>query len=219
MTDNRFPPSSTPSTKSLNRRDFVRRGGLYGAGILIGLNTPRPLAAAAAEKSEVPLVLSPDEWKSVEAITARIIPTDHEGGAREANCVNFIDKALANEDAVAVPLYKGGLAALDGVAQHRFGKRFVEVEPAKQDEILSALERGDAKGWALSKELPSPPFFETLRLHTLVGFLADPAYGGNRDFTGWRVAGYPGPRHRRGGFAPDQVEGKAPIVPVWERKS
>ncbi len=56
--------------------------------------------------------------------------------------MNFIDKALANEDAVAVPLYKGGLAALEGVAQARHGAGFAGLGAAQQDEILAALESG-----------------------------------------------------------------------------
>ena len=201
----------------LDRRAFLQRGGIYGAGVLVALHLPRPEAARAAAESTAPTVLSPPEWATLEAATARIIPTDHEPGAKEANCVNFIDKALANEDAAAVPLYKGGLPALDGVARARHGKAFVELTPAEQDAVLGDLEKGAAAEWTIGGQLPSPVFFETLRVHTIVGFLADPSYGGNADYAGWRVAGYPGPRHRRGGFTPDQVEGKAPIVPVWER--
>ena len=204
------------AAKPINRREFVRRGSLYGAGILIGLNTPRPKAAQAAAESVEPAILTKHEWETLDALTGRIIPADEDPGAREANCVNFIDKALAHEDAAALPLYQGGLAALDGVAMARFETRFVGLESAQRDEILAALERGTAKEWALSKELPSPMFFETVRVHTIVGFLADPSYGGNRDFSGWKVAGYPGPRHRRGGYTPEQVEGQAPIVPVWD---
>lgn len=201
----------------LNRRAFLQRGGIYGAGVIVALSLPRPDAARAAAASTTPVVLSPAEWATLEAATARIIPTDHEPGAREANCVNFIDKALANEDAAAVPLYRGGLAALDGVAMARHGKGFAAIEAGPQDAILADLEKGRATEWALADRLPSPMFFETVRVHTIVGFLADPSYGGNRDYAGWRVAGYPGPRHRRGGFTPEQVEGKAPIVPIWER--
>ncbi len=202
--------------KGINRREFVRRSSLYGAGILIGFHTARPQAARAAAESVEPVVLHPSEWKTLEAATARIIPTDQDPGAREANCVNFIDKALAHEDAAAIPLYRGGLAALDGVARARFEMGFAGLGASQQDEILATLEGDEAKEWTIGKELPAPLFFETLRVHTIVAFLADPSYGGNRDYVGWRVAGYPGPRHRRGGFTSEQVEGKAPIVPIWE---
>jgi gluconate 2-dehydrogenase gamma chain len=31
--------------------------------------------------------------------------------------------------------------------------------------------------------------------NTVEGFLADPLYGGNRDFIGWKLVGFPGPRY------------------------
>ena len=203
--------------KKMNRRDFVHRTGLYGVGVLAGLHLPRPNAARAAAESSAPAVLSTFEWKTLEALTARVIPTDHQPGAREAHCVNFIDKALANEDAAAVPLYKGGLAALDGIAVARSKKSFADLEATQQDAILRDVDAGTAAEWTL-EQLPSPLFFETARQHTIIAFLADPSYGGNRDYAGWKVSGYPGPRHRRGGFTPAQVEGSEPIVPIWDRK-
>lgn len=201
----------------MNRRDFVRRTSLYGAGVLVGFHLPRPNAARAATESSAPSVLSASEWTALEALTARVIPTDHQPGAREANCVNFIDKALVHEDSAALPLYKGGLAALDGVSRARFEKAFADLDAARQDAILSDVDAGEATEWSLP-ELPSTLFFETARQHTIIAFLADPSYGGNRDYAGWKVSGYPGPRHRRGGFTPAQVEGTEPIVPIWEGK-
>lgn len=203
--------------KDMNRRDFVRRTGLYGVGVLAGLHLPRPDAARAAAESSAPAVLSTGEWSCLEALTARVIPTDHQPGASEAHCVNFIDKALAHEDAAALPLYRGGLAALDGVAIARSEKPFVDLEAEHQDAILRDVDAGTAAEWTL-EQLPSPLFFETARQHTIIAFLADPSYGGNRDYVGWKVSGYPGPRHRRGGFTPAQVEGSEPIVPIWDRK-
>src|SRR5438067_1200701 len=35
----------------------------------------------------------------------------------------------------------------------------------------------------------SASFFETLRFHTVVAFLIDPEFGGNRDGVGWKVIG------------------------------
>jgi len=31
--------------------------------------------------------------------------------------------------------------------------------------------------------------------NTQEGYLADPMYGGNRDFAGWKLIGFPGPRY------------------------
>ena len=131
--------------------------------------------------------------------------------------MNFIDKALANEDSELRAHYEVGLAGVDVVARRRFAKPFVELEAPQQDEILAALEDGKAEGWPAG-DVRSEQFFETVRLHTVYGFLADPRYGGNRDFLGWKLMGYPGPRHTEGGYSPAQMIGKARIRPIWEKR-
>jgi gluconate 2-dehydrogenase gamma chain len=174
------------------------------------MSLPRPRAAAAAQASTARATLSASQWKTVEAITARIIPTDDEPGAVEAGCVNFVDKALAHEDAKMKPLYVAGLAGIDAVATARAGKPFVALAPAEQDEVLAALESGTAKGWPHAT-VPSPQFFEAVRAHTIIGFLADPKYGGNRGHTGWKVVGYPGGGHHLGGYSPAEMMGTEKI--------
>ena len=198
----------------LTRRDFLRDSTIYGGGLWISLSLPRPNAARAAAESSQRAVLTEAEWVTVEAITGRIIPTDHEPGAIEAHCVNFIDKALAHEDAQARPLYALGVAGTEQVAQRRFGRDFSKLVPAEKDLVLVALEQGDAPGWP-EGPVSSAAFFATVRAHTILGFLADPKYGGNRDFAGWKVVGYPGPRHHLGGYTPDQMLGRARIKTVW----
>src|SRR5437773_550208 len=60
---------------------------------------------------------------------------------------------------------------------------------ARQDEVITALEQGKVTGFTW----PSPQaFFNTLRTHTMEGMFADPIYGGNKDFAGWRLVGFPG---------------------------
>ena len=55
--------------------------------------------------------------------------------------------------------------------------------------MIAALEDGKATGfqWPTARA-----FFETLRTHTMEGMFADPVYGGNKDFAGWRLVGFPG---------------------------
>jgi hypothetical protein len=119
--------------------------------------------------------------------------------------VNFIDKALAHEDAKAkAALTSEGSWRSTLVAKKKFEKPFVELEPKEQDEILAALESGKAEG---GRRAASPPrkFFATVtRAHTVIGFLADPKYGGNRGYAGWKVVGYPGGGHHMGGYSPVQ---------------
>ena len=62
-------------------------------------------------------------------------------------------------------------------------------------------------------------FFETMRTHTMEGMLADPVYGGNKDFAGWRLVGFPGGQAL---FTPEDLESaqaftREPIVGLQER--
>lgn len=202
------------SSGGITRRALLQRGTMLGGAAVLAGWIPFPRAAQAAAASSEPAVLSPAQWQTLEAMTARIIPTDQQPGAREAGCVNFIDKALANEETAARPLYEAGLATTDTVATATFGARFVELTPAQQDALLAQLESGTAKGWPTTLP-PSPVFFEAVRAHTVIGFLADPKYGGNRDFAGWKVSGYPGPHHHFGGYTAEQMAGTAPVRTVW----
>ena len=198
----------------LSRRDFFVQSGLYGGSLWMLLNA-RPRAVLAAQSSTRREALTEAQWKTVQAVTARIIPTDHEPGAIEANCVNFIDKALAHEDADLTPHYAAGLPAVDAAARARFGRTFAELATSEQDVLLVALQDGKVDGWN-AVGVTAADFFETVRVHTIIGFLSDPVHGGNRDFAGWKVVGYPGPAHHRGGYTPAQMIGQEKIVPIWD---
>jgi gluconate 2-dehydrogenase gamma chain len=199
----------------ITRRAFLLQSALYGGTLWTFLNVPRPRALAAATASSTPVVLSATQWKLVEAISGRIIPTDDEPGAVEAGVVNFVDKALANEDKALRPVYEAGLAGVDAVAKQRFTKPFVDLAATEQDEILLALEGGKAAGWPKGP-VGSADFFAAVRAHTVFGFLCDPVYGGNRDYVGWKVTGYPGRQHHRGGYTAQQMLGQQPIIPAWK---
>ncbi|MGH7858480.1 MAG: gluconate 2-dehydrogenase subunit 3 family protein [Candidatus Binatia bacterium] len=200
---------------SISRRDFFLQGALYGGSVWAFVALPRPRTVEAAAASDARLVLRGADWKTVEAITARIIPTDEEPGAIEAGCVNFIDKALANEESAAKPLYEAGLAGLRAVCLARFRKGFLELEPNDQDEVLSSLSSDEAEGWPEGDVRPQA-FFEIVRLHTILGYLSDPKYGGNRGYAGWKVAGYSAPRGPTG-YTAKQLVGERRIRTIWEK--
>ena len=52
------------------------------------------------------------------------------------------------------------------------------------------VETGSATGFTGS----SGAFFNMVRTHTLQGTFGDPYYGGNANFVGWDLIGYPGIR-------------------------
>jgi gluconate 2-dehydrogenase gamma chain len=59
-----------------------------------------------------------------------------------------------------------------------------------QDSVLVDVESGAATGFAGS----SAAFFGLVLGHTHQGTFGDPYYGGNKDFVGWDLIGYPGVR-------------------------
>jgi gluconate 2-dehydrogenase gamma chain len=128
--------------------------------------------------------------ETVAAITERIMP-DAPGkpGAREAGVLNYIDLALAGAYSEQQDFYRRALASLDAYCRKAHNASFVRLDPATQDSVLIALEEGKAEGfsWPTSQE-----FFNTVRVHTMEGMFADPLYGGNRNFAGWRLVDFPG---------------------------
>jgi gluconate 2-dehydrogenase gamma chain len=197
---------------AVSRRDFL----LGSTGLWIAVSIPRVRAAEAAALDDAPLVLEPREWSVVEAITGRILPADDTPGAIEAGCVNFIDKALATEDADALPRYRAALRELDRVCRARFETGFAELAPERQDAVLSDLELGRLEGWR-ENVASSQSFFATVRMHTIMGFVFPPRHGGNRDYAGWKTMGFPGPVHHLGGSLPEHMRGELAFVPIWER--
>jgi gluconate 2-dehydrogenase gamma chain len=110
-------------------------------------------------------------------------------GATDAGVVNYIDLALAGAYADAQEFYRHGLAQLDAYCRATYNAPFSRLDAKRQDETIAALEEGKATGFAWP---PARAFFETLRTHTMEGMFADPVYGGNKDFAGWRLVGFPG---------------------------
>lgn len=105
--------------------------------------------------------------QTIEAAMARIIPTDHEPGAREAGAIDFLERYLSGIEFIyAKPdgsgfeqlsgkradawsqriegirrKYLEGIIELDQRSQDRFGAGFSQLTSAQQDQILTHLEQ------------------------------------------------------------------------------
>jgi gluconate 2-dehydrogenase gamma chain len=131
-----------------------------------------------------------DDAATVEAFTERLMPgAPGMAGARDAGVLNYIDLALDGAYADLQNFYRRGLASLDAYCQKTNKASFVQLSEAKQDEVIKALEDGKASEFTWPS---ARAFFNTLRTHTIEGMFADPVYGGNRDFAGWKLVGFPG---------------------------
>jgi gluconate 2-dehydrogenase gamma chain len=137
---------------------------------------------------------------TIAAIAERIMPgAAGKAGATDAGVFNYIDLALAGAYSDQQEFYRHGLTQLDAYCNATYKKSFAALPAAQQDEALAALESGKATGfdWPTAQA-----FFGTLRKHTMEGMFADPVYGGNKDFVGWRLVGFPGAQQQ---FTPDDM--------------
>ncbi len=198
---------------SLSRRDLLKGVGLSGAALLTGASNPAiaqsintqstndqvshdqlsdvqtsPVRIRVTEAFET---LTAAESYALDAFASRILPSDDgTPGAHEARAVHYIDRGLTSAMAASREMYATGLAALDAHAMEVGGTPFYRLPTSTQDAIIDAMTRN---------AIPSFPmlntgFFNTVRNHTIDGTFSDPYYGGNRDFVGWDMIGYPGVR-------------------------
>lgn len=185
--------------ESVSRRNFLLRAGTSFSAAWVTANWPALLSAAThaheAAKAATPPkfeFFTPEEAGEIEAITARIIPTDDTPGAREAGVVYFIDRGLATFGADDQKTYREGLPELQARMKEMFPSvsKFSGLAPEQQDEVLHSFdENTEAPRRAFRARPGAQNFFETLRQHTIAGFLIDPDYGGNHDGVGWKVIG------------------------------
>jgi len=170
------------------RRDLLLRTGLLSAAAVV----PAPGAAAAPARPERLRAFAAAESDLLDAVLARLIPTDAIGpGAIEARVGRYIDEAISGDEKAVAPIVQNGLAALDDYARSKGLAGFLGAAPAAQDLLLRDCETGTATGF------PPPgaaAFFATLREYALQGMFCDPEQGGNANFVGWDLLGYPGVR-------------------------
>jgi gluconate 2-dehydrogenase gamma chain len=186
--------------KTLNskRREFLfQLGGVAGTA-WIRAQWPSIVAAAqhayqAVQSKQTTKfeVFTPEQAREVQAIAARILPTDELPGATEAGVVYFIDHALKTFASSTRPIYEEGLAHAKEMTAEMFPdvEQFSLATPEQQDKILAALEAEaqPSNGTRRNAVTVAPSFFQTIRVHTIFGFLVDPEGGGNRDYVGWKI--------------------------------
>ena len=193
--------SNDPLRAQLSRRQLLKRAGLVGAAAMatpIATLVPSPAVAQSAAQGQSAIgrgrvleTLSAAEAETLEALTARLIPSDANGpGALEAQAARYIDRALGGALASSHDAYRSGLAAVDAYARMSKGSLFAQLSAADQDAILRDMEGNAASGFVPD----AATFFNLVRAHTIQGTFCDPYYGGNTDFVGWDLIGYPGVR-------------------------
>jgi gluconate 2-dehydrogenase gamma chain len=147
-----------------------------------------PLAALTTAAQNIKSVFTPEQRRTLDAFLDRLCPKDELGpGAVEIGAADYIDRQLGEYLAPEKAAFLSGLAAVDAYAHSSAGAALADLSPEKRDEVLTGIDSGKA-----------PPatraFFNRARRLMLEGMFGDPHYGGNKNYAGWDLIRYPGPR-------------------------
>ena len=209
--------------QKLTRRQLLRSAVASGATLVASwFNLQRAAASVDPAIPVAPTVrrlswFSADELAFVNAALGRLIPADELGaGARKPTSPSSSTSSWPAPSAAPKPgtckahgatacrnrvisskltpaqLYRAAIPAIDAYCRRTYGgKAFAALGADMQDQVLHGLEEGKV-------DLQGPPakeFFTQFWQNVNEGFFADPMYGGNRDFAGWKLVGFPGPRY------------------------
>ncbi|HOK45933.1 MAG TPA: gluconate 2-dehydrogenase subunit 3 family protein [Bryobacteraceae bacterium] len=185
------------------RRKFL---GIAASAVVCGT------AASGGRSRDAWRFFRPDEAETVIAICARIIPTDEYPGAAAAGVVNYVDLQLCGPFRRLCKIYRHGLIAVNELSVWRFQKRFSQLAPEQQDEVLLAMERNETPPEIWDPELAAQ-FFGMMIKHTMQGYYGDPRHGGNRGAVSWRMLGIPVvPVRGRGRYGLKNKKRAAPAI-------
>ena len=188
-------------TQALTRRHFT--GLLLGSTLhgLLGIDpswSKTDQLKETDQPSTVPLPKEPfivfTEYQAtvIEEVTALLIPTDQDPGAKEAGVVYALDR-LAMRSSNAQKVLVQGVRWLDFMTQRISAKpSFLALDEQKRIQLLTFAETGALPG--LPKIIPDVSskliefgknFFQFMLHHTMLVFYTSPS--------GWKVVRFPGP--------------------------
>ncbi|MDK3258728.1 gluconate 2-dehydrogenase subunit 3 family protein [Blastococcus capsensis] len=138
------------------------------------------------------------EVATLDAIVDRILPQEDREPEARVPITPFIDQVLFEDDTdgfrkADMPweqdAWKWGLAGIDETSRARFGADFGALDAERQNEVLSAVQKGQAEG-EVWQRLPAGKFFGKLVQQVISMYYAHPA--------AWAEIGWPGPASKRG---------------------
>jgi gluconate 2-dehydrogenase gamma chain len=144
---------------------------------------------SAAQTAPAPVrIFTPEQKRTLEAFLDRLCPRDELGpGAVEIGAQDYIEVQLSGYLSPEKHAFIDGLAAVDAYARQSQGSSLADLPPEKRDQVLTEIDSGKA-------QLNAQAFFNRARRLMLEGMFGDPHYGGNKNFAGWDLIKYPGPR-------------------------
>src|SRR5256884_5572475 len=148
----------------MTKHDEARRAFLVGAAVGAGAVAGATLVPnALAQTHEAPTTgtaplahshaggpglgafFNSEDAATVAAFTERLMPgAPGNPGAHDADVLNYIDLALAGAYADLQYFYRRGLASLDAYCRKTYKEPFRRLSAPQQDEVVAALEHGQA---------------------------------------------------------------------------
>lgn len=189
-------------------QNYSRRAIIAGLGATAGLALAPAKHAFAAIDDQPFYFLTEAEARFLSAACDTLIPEDDFPSATQAGVVDFIDLQMAGPYGKGAGLYmegpfpqgtpeqgyqlpmvpaemmRAGIAAVDRAE----GALFDKDAPARED-FLMRLSEGEIE---IEGDVPGKMFFDELWKLTNQGYFADPIHGGNDDYAGWKMVGFPG---------------------------
>ncbi|HXG65248.1 MAG TPA: gluconate 2-dehydrogenase subunit 3 family protein [Blastocatellia bacterium] len=169
---------------SEERDDLTRREALKGIGAGVGVIASLPVlgtnvvahdhgghaaqkAKAAPKKKPEPLkFFTPEEYKTVDEMSERIIPTDDSSpGAKAAGVAAYIDLIVSVSPDMTKQNWREGLAAINKKSQSMFNKNFADATAEQQIVLLKEISRNER-----SPQTVEERFFRTVKNATIDGY-------------------------------------------------
>jgi gluconate 2-dehydrogenase gamma chain len=164
----------------INRRDFIRTGGVAAAGLLY-----LPACTSKMKEESSYRFFTLDEALCLIALCEQIIPADEEsGGATDAGVIFYIDRQLTGALREHASSYRQNLEKLRTHCTDAFGKTFQNLSSEDQVLIMEQMESntvGDGSWEGQAR------FFNLVRTHTMQGFYGSPIHGGNKDYMSFNM--------------------------------
>jgi len=167
--------------KRVTRRRFLKGSAMLAGGLAAGGSLYTAMHRLPHGDYAGPHFFQPDQFDQLEAACERVLPADHDPGARAVGAAHYIDRLLVEDDFLGDvkgwrEVFLRGLRLLENHSQTTHKTHFASLDAAAQDGVLAAC--------------PHRRFLRVLIEATLDGVFYDPFYGGNRDEAGWRLVDF-----------------------------
>ena len=159
--------------------------------------------------------LTPHQWDTLGLLVNQIFPkSETSPSGVEAGVLNYMRRALRGElpgwqpsvTSVAagsckailggyrqlIPHYVKAVTRLDARSQESYGRAFDELPLGERAQVVANFAEGakadvgyNVKGSPGAAQATDKSLFELLRRHSIEGYFADPANGGNKNYAAW----------------------------------